>query len=74
MKITKQTITYEAVECENANEAISYAEADSGTAILIDGKYLVVKKAIADALTEAGFEFAYLCDHRGRIVTIPVND
>ena len=65
---------FKAIEFKTADGAISHAEAEGSAAILIDGKYLVVPEDTAQRLGEAEVEFAYLCDHRGRIVTIPVND
>ena len=63
-----------AVEFSNAREAMQHAKASGrGPAIQMDGKYLVVRQAEADRLAAAGKEFAYLCNHAGRIVTVPVN-
>ncbi|MFA5291925.1 MAG: hypothetical protein WC496_02710 [Phycisphaerae bacterium] len=53
---------------------MSHAAAEGGEAILINGKRMVVSEDPAGRLEEARVEFAYLCDHGGRIVTIPVND
>lgn len=63
-----------AIEFETAHQAMSHAAAEGGTAILINGKRMVVSEDTAGRLEEAKVEFAYLCDHGGRIVTIPVND
>ena len=65
---------FKAIDFKTADGAISHAQAEGSTAILIDGNYLVVPEDTADRLGQAKVEFAYLCDHRGRIVTIPVND
>ena len=65
---------FKAIEFKTADGAISHAEAEGSTAILTDGKYLVVSEKTAEELAGAKVEFAYLCDHGGRIVTIPVND
>jgi len=35
---------------------------------------LTLKQAEAERIEMAGVEFAYLVDHHGKIMTIPVND
>lgn len=72
------TITYQAIDFTNAGEAIQYASAGGGVAILVDGPPQVVAQADADRLAAAGVEFAYLVDHetpdgRHQIMNIPVN-
>ena len=63
------------VEFESVRRAIEQATAfDGGVAVLMDGKNYVMHQNYADELIARGKELAYLCDHRGRIVTIPVND
>ena len=42
--------------------------------ILLDGKYLTATQAEVEKIAAAGIEFAYLVDHQGKIMTIPVND
>jgi len=64
--------------CESNSEAIQYADAAGGRAILLGGKPVVVATADAERLETARVEFAYLCDHElpdgsHRIVTVPVN-
>jgi hypothetical protein len=44
------------------------------SAVACDQGYLVVTKNEAERLTAAGKEFAYICDHKGTLVTVPVND
>lgn len=71
------TITYNAIDFANAGEAIQYADASGGVAILVSGPQ-VVSQADADRLAAAGVEFAYLVDHEmpdgeRRIMTVPVN-
>jgi hypothetical protein len=62
-------------EFPSAREAIRHARASwRGKAILLGGKNLVVRPEDADRLAAAGVAFAYLCEHRGRVVTVPVND
>jgi hypothetical protein len=69
-----QTIDLRCLEFATAHEAIQHTEADpEGVAILLNGKNLVVLPKDADRLAAAGVYFAYLCDHHGRIVTVPVN-
>lgn len=68
-------ITVRATEHRNAHEAIQHLDVSSDDhAILLDGKYLSAKQAEVDRLATAGIEFAYLVDHDGKIMTIPVND
>ena len=43
-------------------------------AIACDQGYLVVSKQEADRLAAAGKQFAYICEHQGTLVTVPVND
>jgi hypothetical protein len=63
------------VEFESARRAIEQARAfEGGVAVLMDGKNYVMSQDYADQLIARGKELAYLCDHKGRIVTIPVND
>ena len=71
-------ITYKAIDFDTAGEAIQYAEAAGGVAILVNGPPQVVSQADAERLGQAGVEFAYLVDHEmpdgeRRIMTIPVN-
>ena len=44
-----------------------------GKAIRMAGRNLVASEPDAQFLTALGAEFAYLCEHKGRIVTVPVN-
>jgi hypothetical protein len=72
------TITYKAIDFANPGEAIQYADAAGGVAVLVDGPPQVVSQADADRLDKAGVEFAYLVDHEmpdgeHRIMTVPVN-
>ena len=64
---------FKAIEFQTADGAVIHAQAKGGTAVLIGGKYLVVSEDTAQRLGQAQLEFAYLCDHKGRIVTVPVN-
>jgi len=64
---------FKAIECEFEDEAIQCAAAMDWTAILLHGKPVVIRDADADRLAASRISFAYLCDHKGRIVTVPVN-
>jgi hypothetical protein len=75
------TITFEAIEFDNAHEAIQhyYASGYGDDVISLGGKYYLVKRAEAERIEVAGVEFAYVHDHvmpdgEHRIVTVPVND
>ena len=68
------SIKIRAIEFASASEAIQHTDASGvRVAIRVDGKYLVVEEAQAHRLVAAGVSFAYLHDHKGRIVTVPVN-
>jgi hypothetical protein len=62
-----------AIEFETEDEAMQHAAAIGWDAVLLEGKPLAVSEADTDRMAAAGTEFAYLCDHKGRIVTVPVN-
>ncbi len=74
------TIEFQAIEFDNADEAIqhTYADPRDGVAVLLGGKHYVMQKAEAERLAADGVEFAYLFDHdlpdgRNIIMTVPVN-
>lgn len=68
------TIEIRAIEFDTASEAIQYTDASGrGVAIRLEGKNLVVEEAEADRLAARDVSFAFLHDHKGRIVTVPVN-
>ena len=67
------THAFDSLEFATAGEAIRFAAANRPVAIRLEGKNLVVRQEDADRLAAAGVEFAYLHDHEGRIVTVPVN-
>lgn len=70
-----QEITIQATEYPSAHEAIQHLDASGDDhAILVDDKYLTLKQAEVEKIAAAGVEFAYLIDHHGKIMTIPVND
>ena len=60
-----------ASEFRTARAAI--AARGEGTAIRLEGRFLVVTRETADRLAEAGVEFAYLGVRDGRVITVPVN-
>ena len=68
------TIEFNAIEFNTAHEAVQHAEAAGGEALLVHGRHMVVDSATLDMLHAARAEFAYLCEHDGRIVTVPVGD
>jgi hypothetical protein len=68
------TIAFEAIEFSTVHEAIQHSEAAGGEAIRLHGKNLVVSQQGAERLAAAGVSFAWLGDHDGQIVTVPVND
>ena len=72
------TITYRAYDFDTAGDAIQFAFASGGEAVLVDGKHQVISQKDATRLAAAGVEFAYLVDREipdgeRRIMTIPVN-
>jgi len=68
-------ITFEATEHATAHEAIQHLDVSGDAhAILLDGKYLTAQRAEIEKIAATGVEFAYLVDHHGKIMTIPVND
>jgi hypothetical protein len=59
-------------ECSSQREAIKAASKwVDAIAITMEGKSYIVHQDYIDALNAGGAEFAYLCDHEGRIVTVP---
>lgn len=69
------TIEFTGIEFSNDAEAVRFADRDAGEfAVSMAGGSYVLTKAEADRLEMKGVEFAYLFDHQGRIVTVPVND
>jgi hypothetical protein len=68
-------VTIRATEHRSAHEAIQHLDVSGDDhAILLDGKHLSAKQVEVDRLAAAGVEFAYLVDHHGKIMTIPVGD
>ena len=74
-----RTVEIRGVEFPGGGEAVQYANAAGGEAVLVGGKHLVVRREEADRMAEAGVAFAYLVHHETpdgthRVMTIPVND
>ena len=73
------SITFRAIEFDNAHEAIQHTYASGrGEAVLLSGKHYMMERDEAERLAAARVEFAYLFDHElpdgaHRIVTVPVN-
>jgi hypothetical protein len=68
-------IAIRGTEHPSAHEAIQHLEVSGDDhAILVDNKYLTLKHSEVERIAAAGIEFAYLVDHDGQIMTIPVND
>jgi len=68
-------MTIRATEHSSAHEAIQHLEVSGDDhAILVGNQYLTLKQAAVERIAAAGVEFAYLIDHHGKIMTIPVND
>jgi hypothetical protein len=61
------------LEFPSAIEAVQHATKNGGKAIRMAGRNLVASEQDAQFLATLGSEFAYLCEHNGRIVTVPVN-
>jgi hypothetical protein len=74
MTSKRRTLKFLALPCTTSREAVDRAAATGGEAIILDGRKLVVSPEDAEKLEIAGVYFAYLCDHRGQIMTVPVND
>jgi hypothetical protein len=70
-----RTIDVEFIEFATAREAIQHSRGREGlVAVLWGGRNRVVRREDADRLATSGAFFAYLSEHRGRIMTVPVND
>jgi hypothetical protein len=69
-----RVIELEVTEFRTARGAVEHARGAGGRAIRLGGRNLVVREPDAEWLAGAGVGFYYLCEHRGRIVTVPVND
>jgi hypothetical protein len=61
------------LEFPSAAEAVQYATKNGSKAIRMAGRNLVASEPDAQFLAALGADFAYLCEHNGRIVTVPVD-
>ena len=61
------------LEFPSAAEAIQHARNNGGKAIRMAGRNLVASEPDAQFLAALGADFAYLCVHNARIVTVPVD-
>lgn len=74
-----KTITFKAIEFDNADEAIQWTFASGrGKTVRLGGRHYVIERDEAERLAAEGVEFAYLFDHdlpdgRNIIVSVPVN-
>ncbi len=68
-----EVVTVNGVRFATARQATQHARAAGRKAIRLGGQTLVVQPEEADRLAAAGVYFAYLTEHQGRIVTVPVN-
>ncbi len=73
MRNPRPDLPFPALLFSSARAAIAHAQATGGEAIRLDGDHLVVRPQDADQLAAVGVYFAYLCDHHGQILTVPVN-
>lgn len=58
---------------KTAREAVAHAAAKDMAAVLLNGKPAAVSRKDAERMEAAGVSLAYLCDHKGKVVTVPVN-
>jgi len=56
-----------------ARQAVASAKARKMTAVHVNGRPAIVSGKDAERWEAAGLNFAYLCDHNGTLVTIPVH-
>jgi hypothetical protein len=68
-----RTVAVNGVAFATARQAVRHARVAGREAIRLGGRTLVVQREEAERLAAAGVYFAYLGEHGGRIVTIPVN-
>lgn len=54
-------------------EAVAHAAANDMAAVMLDGKPATITKDDAHRLEADGVYFAYLCQHKGEVFTVPVN-
>lgn len=68
-------IRLKATEHPTADEALQDLDAAAGAdhAIQLAGRYFTVSQDVADQLALRGVRFAYLTQHHGQLMTVPVN-
>jgi hypothetical protein len=69
----KRTIEVRVTEFDCAREAIEFARAERGKAILLEDKPVVVGEDDCTRLAKAGVSFAYINLVHGKVMTVPVN-
>jgi hypothetical protein len=79
MKAPMRNISINGMECENASDALQWANASGGNAIFVGGKYLCVSEAESNRLVSDGVPLAHICDHEmpdgsWRIMFVPTDD
>ena len=68
-------ITIRGTRHRSRHEAIQHLSVSGDDhAVSVGEMYLTITKAEAERLEASGIPFAYLVDHHGKIMTIPVND
>jgi hypothetical protein len=65
---------YSGIEFRTARQAIQHAAANGSRAIRLEGRILVVSQKDADQLEVSRVAFCYLGVHKGRVMTVPVNN
>jgi hypothetical protein len=68
-----KTVKIRALAFPSAHEAREHAAVEHTKAVLLEGKPFVVWEDDCVRLAAAGVSFAYLCEHMGQIMSVPVN-
>jgi hypothetical protein len=66
--------TFNAYEFTTMRAAVDFARRRGGRALMLGDRRLVVDQPEAERLEVEGVVFAFLTEHAGRVMTIPVND
>ncbi len=61
-------------EFKTMRDAVAHAAAADFAALMLDGKPTTISREHARHLEEHGIYFAYICQHKGELFTIPVNE
>jgi hypothetical protein len=67
------SINLEVTDCPDALAAIRLADLNGWRAATVGGRHLAGPAEEFARLEAAGIAFAYLSEHRGRVVTVPVS-